>query len=61
MQRRVVTSRGSQEEIKPKGASGDKATQSLLQGSLSMGQGDTWDNKEELQKKNHSLALLQTT
>jgi hypothetical protein len=24
-----------------------------------MGQGDTWDNKEEFQRKNHLLALLQ--
>jgi hypothetical protein len=26
-----------------------------------MGQRDIWDNKEEFQKKNHLLALLQTT
>jgi hypothetical protein len=44
-----------------KGASGDRTEQSLLQGGLSMGQGDTWGNKEEFQKKNHLLALLQTT
>jgi hypothetical protein len=29
--------------------------------SLPTGQGDTWDNKEEFQKKNRLLALLQTT
>jgi hypothetical protein len=36
-------------------------TRSLLQGSLLAGQGDTWDNKKEFWKKNHLLALLQTT
>jgi hypothetical protein len=44
-----------------KRASGDEIKQSLLQGGLPAGQGDTWDNKEEFQKKNHLLALLQTT
>jgi hypothetical protein len=43
-----------------KRASGDKIEQSLLQGSLPTGQGDTQGNKEEFQKKNHPLALLQT-
>jgi hypothetical protein len=42
-----------------KRASGDKSTQSLLQAGLPAGQGDTWDNKEEFQKKNCLLALLQ--
>jgi hypothetical protein len=40
-------------------ASGDKATQSLLQVGLPVGQGDTWDNEEEFWRKNHLLALLQ--
>jgi hypothetical protein len=44
-----------------KRASGDRHRQSLLQGGLSVGQGDTWDNKEEFWNKNHLLALLQTT
>jgi hypothetical protein len=35
--------------------------QSLLRCGLPAGQGDTWGNKEEFQKKNHLLALLQTT
>jgi hypothetical protein len=47
--------------IQAKRASGGKVAQSLLQGGLPMGQGDTWNNKEEFQKKNHLLALLQTT
>jgi hypothetical protein len=47
--------------IQAKRASGDKAEQSLLQGGLPMGQGDTWDNKEEFWKKSCLLALLQTT
>jgi hypothetical protein len=47
--------------IQAKRASGDKTTQSLLQGSLPMGQGDTWNSKEEFQKKNCPLAPLQTT
>jgi hypothetical protein len=34
-------------------------TQSLLQVGLPVGQGDTWDNKEEFWKKNCLLALLQ--
>jgi hypothetical protein len=41
-----------------KRASGDKATQSLLQGGLSVGQGDTWDNKDEFQKKSISVLSL---
>jgi hypothetical protein len=44
-----------------KRASGDKIKQSLLQGGLPAGQGDAWNNKEEFQKKNCLLALLQTT
>jgi hypothetical protein len=36
-------------------------TQSLLQVGLPAGQGDTQGNKEEFQKKNCLLALLQTT
>jgi hypothetical protein len=44
-----------------KRASGDKTKQSLLQGSLPLGQGGTWNNKEEFWKKNCPLALLQTT
>jgi hypothetical protein len=47
--------------IQAKRASGDKTEQSLLQGGLPVGQGDTWGNKEEFQKKSHLLALLQTT
>jgi hypothetical protein len=35
--------------------------QSLLQESLPASQEDTWDNKEEFQKKNCLFALLQTT
>jgi hypothetical protein len=47
--------------VQAKRASGNKAAQSLLQGGLPAGQGDTWGNKKEFQKKNHLLALLQTT
>jgi hypothetical protein len=47
--------------IQAKRASGDKIEQSLLQDSLPVGQGDTWDNKEEFQKKSCLLTLLQTT
>jgi hypothetical protein len=35
-----------------KRATGDKIEQSLLQESLPTGQENTWDNKEEFQKKN---------
>jgi hypothetical protein len=46
--------------VRAKRASGVKLTQSLLQKAcLPMGQGDTWNNKEEFQRKNCSLALLQ--
>jgi hypothetical protein len=47
--------------IQAKRASGDKTKQSLLQGGLPMGQGDTQDNKKEFWKKSCLLALLQTT
>jgi hypothetical protein len=47
--------------MQAKRASGDRIKQSLLQDSLPVGQGDAWDNKEEFQKKNCLLALLQTT
>jgi hypothetical protein len=47
--------------MQAKRASGDKIEQSLLRGSLPAGQGDAWDNREEFQKKNCPLALLQTT
>jgi hypothetical protein len=39
--------------------SGANSATELAAGSLPMGQGDTWNNKEEFQRKNHLLALLQ--
>jgi hypothetical protein len=46
--------------MQAKRASGGRIKQSLLQGSLPAGQGDTWGNKEEFWKKSCLLALLQT-
>jgi hypothetical protein len=37
----------------------DQIDTEFAAGSLPTGQGDTWDNKEEFQRKNCSLTLLQ--
>jgi hypothetical protein len=47
--------------VKAEASPGFLVPRMMAQGSHPTGQGDTWDNKEEFQKKNCPLALLQTT